>query len=160
MASPEEPRRTIHFVGVPISDFVNLQVYFDDMVREMQLIAVGVDDGNAAGRLADLAVYVQHDIAGNRNTLHAQALAAEATGATHVDLTLDLLPVSVTDARRLIGVVTALDAQSRSGQMLTAPASPLVLNVLEWLVEEVERQLGAGLPPRPYASPPDATLSA
>jgi len=147
-AEDEATRRIVHLRGVPIRDFVHLQVYFDDMVREMQLIAVGRSDRGAAGRLADLAVYVQHDIAGHRNILYAEALQAEAAGLDRLDMGVNLLPSSVPDARRLIEVAEELDAQSRNGLLLTAPASDAVLDVLRWIVEEIEGQLMDGRPPR------------
>jgi len=152
MPGQDHLRRTVRLIGVPIHQFVQLQIYFDDMVREMQLIAVGVGDKGAAGRLADLAVYVQHDIAGHRNLIHAEALGAAAEGRTHVDVTLQLLPASVPDAHRLVEVAEALDAQSRSGLLLTAPASPEVIGVLRWIVSEVTDQIEAGRHPTPYPS--------
>jgi len=151
MTGPDQLRQTVHLLDVPVRDFVQLQVYFDDMVREMQLIAVGVGDRGAAARLADLAVYVQHDIAGHRNVLHAEVLAAQDRGLVTVDLSIDLLPSSVPDAERLVEVAEALDAQSRSGLLLTAPASPVVLDVLRWIVDEVDGQLIDQRAPRPYA---------
>jgi len=152
MPGQDQLRRPVELRGVPIREFVHLQSYFDDMVREMQLIAVGSSGEGAAVRLADLAIYVQHDIAGHRNLLHADALAAEADGQTHVDLEVHLLPASLPDARRLIEVAEELDQQSRRGLLLTAPASEIVLDVLRWIVEEVEGQLLTSRPPRPFPS--------
>lgn len=151
MSSPDDTRHRVQFLGVPVAEFSDLQVYFDDMVREMQLIAVGHGGEGAAGRLADLAVFVQHDIAGHRNALHARVMEAAARGAVAVDLDLHLHLSSVPDARQLVEVVEALDAQSRSGLLLTAPASEAVIEVLRWIVDEVEGQLGEGRAPQSFA---------
>lgn len=146
----EPVRRTVELQQIPIREFVVLQVYFDDMVRELQLIEVGRSDEGAGQRLADLATFVQHEIAGARNLVHIHALAAEEEGETHFDTGLELLPRSVEDAHRLIDVVEALDEQSRNGVLLTAPAAPVVLDLLRWVVDEIEGQLMYGRSPKPF----------
>ena len=47
-------RRTVHLLAVPLAVLVELQLYFDDMVRELQLIAVGQAD--AGEDISDLVV--------------------------------------------------------------------------------------------------------
>ncbi len=147
-----EPRRDVRLLGLPVAEFLGLQVHFDDVVRELQLIEVGRSQGlTTSGALRALAVEVQHDISGDRRRIHEQALAAQASGDDTVDVVIDLGPRAVADVGRLVGLVEEVDAQSRAGNLLTPPAPPRLLDLLRWLADEVAGQLRDGRPPRPYA---------
>lgn len=147
---PEDDRRPVRLLGVPLHDLMVLQSYFDDMVRELQLMAVGRAGKGAGVRLRDLAIYTQHEIARARGDLHEQASAADDAGLTHADLAVGIRPSGVDGARVLIDVLAALDAESRSGRMLTGPADPVVFELLRWIVAEVEAQVVDGREPQPF----------
>lgn len=145
------PRRDVVLRALPVADFLALQVHFDDMVRELQLIEVGRSQGLATSvALRELALEVHHDIAGDRGRLHEQALLARERGATRADVVIDLGPRAVTEVGRLVGLVEEMDAQSRAGHLLAAPAPPPLLALLRWLADEVDGQLRVGRDPRPF----------
>jgi hypothetical protein len=146
------PRRTVHLLAVPLEMLVELQLYFDDMVRELQLIAVGRADAGAANRLHRLAVHTQHEIARARNDLHVQARAGLDAGEPIADLVVDLRPSAVAASRALIPLVEAFDEASREGSLLAAPCTPEARQLLEWIVAEIEVQLVAGERPRPFTT--------
>jgi len=146
------PRRTVHLLAVPLEVLVELQLYFDDMVRELQLIAVGQADAGAAHRLHRLAVHTQHEIARARNDLHVQARAGLDAGEPVADLVVDLRPSAVAASRALIPLVDAFDEASRVGELLAAPCTPRARQLLEWIVDEIEVQLVIGETPKPFTS--------
>ena len=145
-------RRTVHLLCVPLAVLVELQLYFDDMVRELQLIAVGQADAGAAHRLHRLAVHTQHEIARARNDLHVQARAGLDAGEPVADLVVDLRPSAVAASRALIPLVEAFDEASRDGDLLAAPCTPGARALLEWIVDEIEVQLVVGEAPTPFTS--------
>jgi hypothetical protein len=145
-------RRTVHLLCVPLAVLVELQLYFDDMVRELQLIAVGHADAEAAHRLHRLATHTQHEIARARNDLHVQARAGLDAGEEIADLVVDLRPSGVAASRALLPLVDAFDDASRGGELLAAPCTPQARHLLEWIVDEIELQLVSGAPPRPFTS--------
>ena len=146
------PRRTVHLLAVPLEVIIELQLYFDDMVRELQLIAVGQADAGAAHRLHRLAMHTQHEIARARNDLHVQARAGLDAGEEISDLVVDLRPSGVAASRALLPLVDAFDDASRGGELLAAPCTPKARHLLEWIVDEIELQLVSGNPPRPFTS--------
>jgi hypothetical protein len=152
-----EPRRPVHLKAVPLDDLIALQLYFDDMVRELQLIAVGAADDRAAYRLHRLAIHTQHEIARARNDLHVQAQVHLREDRHVADLVVDLRPSAIQATQALVPLVDAFDEASRSGTLLTNPCSDGGRRLLEWLVEEVEAQLEADRPPQPYPGREAAT---
>jgi len=150
MVMDPEPRRAVHLNAVPLDELVSLQLYFDDMVRELQLIAVGAADDRAAYRLHRLAIHTQHEIARARNVLHVQAQAHIDEGRHVADLVVDLRPSAVQATQALIPLVDAFDDASRSGTLLTTPCSDGSRRLLTWMVEEVEAQLETNRAPQPY----------
>jgi len=144
------PRRPVRLKAVPLDELVALQLYFDDMVRELQLIAVGAADDRAAYRLHRLAIHTQHEIARARNDLHVQARARLDDGQRVADLVVDVRPSAVQATQALIPLVEAFDEASRNGMLLTAPCSAACRQLLEWMVVEVERQIEADGEPRPF----------
>ena len=95
------PRREVLLQEVPLEPLVELQLYFDDMVRELQLIEVGRGEAGIADRLHRLAVHTQHEIARARNDLHVQARAGLDAGEVVSDLVVDLRPSAVAASRAL-----------------------------------------------------------
>jgi hypothetical protein len=147
------PRRPVHLQAVPLADLVDLLLYFDDMVRELQLIAVGQADDRAAYRLARLAIHHQHEIARARNEIHVQARHWLDQGKERADLVVDLRPSAVAATQALLPLADAFDEASRGGELLTAPCADGCRRVLEWIVAEIGSQLDAGRPPSPFPSP-------
>jgi hypothetical protein len=145
------PRREVLLRAVPLEPLVELQLYFDDMVRELQLIEVGRGEAGIADRLHRLAVHTQHEIARARNDLHVQARAGLDAGEVVSDLVVDLRPSAVAASRALIPLVDGFDELSGSGSLLTSPCSAEARQLLEWIVDEIERQLVSGRAPQPYS---------
>jgi hypothetical protein len=144
------PRQPVHLNAVPLDELMALQLYFDDMVRELQLIAVGAADDRAAYRLHRLAIHTQHEIARARNELHLQAQTHLEQGRHVADLVVDLRPSAVQATQALIPLVDAFDDASRSGTLLTTPCTDGSRKLLMWMVDEVEAQLQTARAPQPY----------
>jgi hypothetical protein len=145
-----EARQPVHLNSVPLDELIALQLYFDDMVRELQLIAVGAADDRAAYRLHRLAIHTQHEIARARTELHLQTQAHIDEGRHVADLVIDLRPSAVPATQALIPLVDAFDEASRGGTLLTTPCTDASRRLLSWLVEEVEAQLETHRAPQPY----------
>jgi hypothetical protein len=140
----------VHLLAVPLDAFVSLLGHFDDMVRELQLIAVGANDEGAAPRLHAIAVHTQHEVARARNDLHVQARAALDAQQQVADLEVDLRPSAVAASHSLVPLIDSFDEMSRSGAVLTASCAPAARRVLEWIVEEVDSQLMTDRAPRAF----------
>lgn len=151
-AAEDEQRSPVTLAGMPVARFIALQEHFDGLVRELQLVAVGQGQGLAtSARLADLALYVQLDIADERRILHEQVVVALEQDLPIVDVHIDLRSTGITGAWQMVEVFEAIDSASRDGFLLTGPADPDLVALLRWIATEVEAQVRDGRPPVRFA---------
>jgi hypothetical protein len=143
--------QVVRLVGVPVAVYRKLEVHLDDVVRELQLIAVG--DGQGLGtdsRLRDLALHIDAGLAGQRRDFADQVRVGFEAEQTHVDVTLTVGPHASYAVRMLRRFMLVADAHAEAGRLLTFPAGPDLLTLLDWIVVEVLGQTENGAEPHPY----------
>lgn len=149
--SPGEDRQVVWLLGLPAPAFRELEAHFDDLVNELHLIALGGEERGRADtdllRLADR--FRLSGLDQRRRELRDQVQAALARGGAVADVEVRLTAAAPAMADDLLAFVDEADGLCRSGRFLTAPASPVALAVLHWIVGEVRHQL-AGRRPVPF----------
>jgi hypothetical protein len=152
--SDAQPRRPVTLLGAPVAAFAATQMWLDDLFQELQLLAIGEDQGlEMPPELVRLGGQVRAMIERPRVILSEQIAAAAAGGRDAVDLTVELGAMAVPHVARMMLLLDELDEQCRSGVLLTAPRAPEVYAALRWLAREIVGQLEVGRAPRPYAAP-------
>ncbi|MBI2709614.1 MAG: hypothetical protein HYX34_07945 [Actinobacteria bacterium] len=147
--------RTVLLLGVPVSRFRSFDMHFDDLVRELQLIAVGNDQGlDTDARLRELARGLETGIANQRRDLTDQLLAAESAGLEEVDVTLRVGPYAAYAVRALALFVRQTDEHARAGRLLLPPTTTDHRHLLAWVVDQVTSQTEDGAPPVHFAAFP------
>jgi len=71
---------------------------------------------------------------------------------TLVDYVAELRPDAAIRIKRVVDRFDELNWFSSHGQLLTASATPVVMDLVRWLRDEAIGQLIEGRSPRPYAS--------
>ena len=141
-ASPDEP---VHLLAVPLEVLVELQLYFDDMVRELQLIAVGqADDRGGLPAPPPRDAHAARDRPRPQRPPRAGAGGLDAGRARSPTSSSTCARARWRPSRALIPLVDAFDEASRGGDLLTAPCTPSARRLLEWIVDEIEVQLVVG----------------
>jgi anti-sigma regulatory factor (Ser/Thr protein kinase) len=169
--SPGGPgARTIRFLGVSVSDYLELQAHNDALFRELQLIRIGRRAGGADAatmppRLARLIDELEGEFRGRRDSQRDMVAAAQARGEPTVDMESNVSAAVLPAARTYVGLLEEADEFCRTGALLTPPPSDRVRRLRRWFVEEMAAQFGgaapssqgdrdgAGDPGRPRAGP-------
>ena len=137
--------------GVPLATLSDVDIYISDVIRELQLIEVGRDQGIAApDRISRLAADLLPLLRWARDlVVHAVIDGDDDSDVT--DLTLQVPADSVAAVTRVSDLVVELGQLARQGALFTVP-NPEVLRLVEWLATEGVNQLRGG-PADP--GPPD-----
>jgi anti-sigma regulatory factor (Ser/Thr protein kinase) len=138
--------------GCPVDLALRHDEHLDELIRELQLIDAG---GGAHGSVssAELAESIHELISRQshvRHTRRLRALEAAAAGLDEVDVPMPLPPETVADAARLHDAVLAAEEMCAREQLLTLASSPQVSRLREWVVHEIEHQLGKGEAPTSF----------
>jgi anti-sigma regulatory factor (Ser/Thr protein kinase) len=124
--------------------------HLDELVRELQLLAI--DRDNVRSRR--LAAELQELLGGPAHARHLgrrTALDAAAAGLEVVDVEM-VLPQEVAGAtRRLEAVVRSADRLCEEEELLTIASPPEVRQLRAWMTDEVEAQLRDGAEPVGWA---------
>lgn len=155
----EGARRTVRLLGVPVGAGREVVSFCNDMIRELQLIELGRgQDGIAASPLDAVAVSLRIDLSWLRDDFggHLRSSEPGAFGDAAsdpgrlVDFAGDLLPDAANRIERVVDQFEELNWFSSHGQLLTVGASPVVMDMVRWLREEVVHQLTSCRPARPF----------
>lgn len=140
--------RTVRLSGVPRSTLRDADIYISDVLRELQLIEVGLDQGIIVpNRLRQLALDLLPMLTWARDLVDRATVDGEDE-ATIADFTIEVPAGASDDVVRLIGLVAELQFFARQGSLFAEPGDE-VLALLEWFASESIGQLG-GEAPQPY----------
>lgn len=126
---------------VPATAFLHHDEHVSDVVRELQLIQVGRDDGSTAGelppRLCELIPELLSAFSHARDSSRRQAEEARMRGDDTFTLEVTLPRASADTVATLGDLLEEVDDYARSGDLLTLPASDEVVALRRWLVAQV-----------------------
>jgi anti-sigma regulatory factor (Ser/Thr protein kinase) len=157
--APEPPpggpgAKTIRFLGVPVGDYLELQAHNDALLRELQLIRIGLRTGGPDAapmppRLASLIDELEQDFRGRRDSQRDMVADAQARGEATVDMEVNVSPAVLPAARAYVDLLEEADGFCRTGALLTPPPSDRVRRLRRWFVEEMAAQFDGAAPTSP-----------
>jgi anti-sigma regulatory factor (Ser/Thr protein kinase) len=157
---PRPPRlpggREVHFVGVPVDAYLDLQAHNDAVFRELELVGIELANGGARPPepLEGLVDRLYRPFRSQRDGYRDAVAAAQAAGRPTVDLTTVASPANVPSARAYLELLEQADELCRTGMLLTPPPPAQVRSLRRWFVEEMAAQLLDDAPPTPPALQP------
>lgn len=150
MAGPELV--TVHLVGVPVRSFLAAHHHYDDVLREIALVALDANrrELGLSRELVDRVEQIRSLRNSRVDVFHQQVLEAAARGDDLVDLDLETPLLGVELTTELADLQDQLDAHCRAGELISLEAPPEVKTFRRHLADEIRRQARDGLPPRPF----------
>ncbi|MBW3668645.1 MAG: hypothetical protein KY443_05470 [Actinobacteria bacterium] len=144
--------RVVRLLGMPTARFIALHMHVDDLLRELEIIALGASSGAAEvpREVRDVTRELLGRYAETRQSAWEQAEAAQRRGGETVDLELVLPVDAVEGVQELVELFDRADALSREGVLLTLPASPELVELRRWTADEITRQVQLGAAPTPF----------
>lgn len=132
---------------VPARVFLESQDHQQDLIRELQLIAIGgaVDDGTerVSQRLARLISGVLNEYESVRTATRDQAVAALNRGEHVVTLRVPVFPGMADALRHWLRLLEEADDLCREGELLLLAPSREVRQLRRWYVEQLTSRLEA-----------------
>jgi histidine kinase-like protein len=144
---------TVRYLGVPVKAFLDLQQYNDALVRELELIGIGLEGPGASSavepeRLVRLVERFGTMFRESSDEYRDLVAAADARGETTVDIEVRAARSAVSAARAYVGLLEEAENLCRSGVLLTPPLPAHVSSLRRWFVDQLVAQLD-GAPPLP-----------
>ena len=138
--------RPIRLLGVSLVTMREADIYISDVLRELQLIQLGLDQGIAVpNRLRQLALDLLPMLTWARDLVAHAVIDAE--DGSVADLRIQLPADAADSVVRLMGLVAELQFFARQGSLFVEPSDE-VLGMLEWFVSESIGQLDGEAPQR------------
>lgn len=138
----------VRLLGMPAQVFASFRDWYAEIRRELRLLAFAQGDRYpVAAEIAEMTLQVEHE----RRLAEGVDQLDEAirTGQERVDLDYLVPDTAPATMARMGEVLAEADRFCRDQSLLTVPATPQQLALLEWYVGEFGRQ-AAGEEPRPW----------
>jgi anti-sigma regulatory factor (Ser/Thr protein kinase) len=147
-APASEELITVRLIGMPVQLFARYRTRYDELRRELQLLALGHgDDYPVAREVADIAVQVEQE---RRQADGVSELdQAIAEGRETADLTYQVPTSAPESMRRLLEALERADEFCRDQRLLALAATPEQRALQRWYLGEFVRQ-GKGEAPEPW----------
>jgi anti-sigma regulatory factor (Ser/Thr protein kinase) len=145
-APVDEHLLDVHLLGMPAQAWVSFREWYAEIRRELRLLAFAHPDRfPVAAELAEVTLQTEHE----RRRAHGidRLDAAIRAGDETVDLHYRVPASAPATMTRMADVLARADRFCRDQSLLTMPATPEQLALLEWYVGEFARQ-AAGEQPR------------
>ncbi|MDP9434789.1 MAG: hypothetical protein M3P93_06165 [Actinomycetota bacterium] len=143
-------------LGYPVKLWVRQQERQRDVLREFQIIASGLQTGEAGGdlpvRLVTMVDRVMTTYAAQIAAPAQQRLAALERGDDQVDLRYPVVPEARAVIQEWRETMAEVDETCRRGDLLVPPPPPEIVALRTWVLDEYLRQLD-GEPPRRWDGP-------
>ena len=147
-AGEVEERVTIHFLGMPARVFAHYRLWYDELRRELRLLALNHgDDYPVSQEISALTLRVEQERRQARGV--DQLDAALASGLDRVDLRYDVPLAAPATMTRLRDLLEEVDVFCREQRLLTAAPDPQQVQLRSWYLGEFGRQ-ASGEPPLPW----------
>lgn len=142
---------TIRLLRYPLRHYVRSRAHFDELLRELQLLDVGMQAGTThrdlPKRLADLVTEVTSRYKSRVDQLDALRDAALERGESSIDLVYDVPVSAKADVERIGALLEECDQFCRNGEhLLTLATPPDLTEFRRWNLSEVTRQIDGAEP--------------
>jgi anti-sigma regulatory factor (Ser/Thr protein kinase) len=138
----------VRLAGCPVRLSLRQDSHLDELIRELQLVDAG--PAEPSRELASVISDLLQEQAQARHMGRLTAQEASAAGLEIVDIDMTV-PAEAADAvQELNRVVLAADALCRQEQLLTLESSPELVELREWMAQEIAGQIRDGTPPTTY----------
>jgi GAF domain-containing protein/anti-sigma regulatory factor (Ser/Thr protein kinase) len=158
LPAPPPGGHPVRLIAVPLRLLGESESQFDDLLRELQVLALTSSCPPHLRRLASLAAEVSHHVEEARQVTRETIRRAMARGDRLVDLSLILRADGLVGLSRLGDLLGQAARAAAAAELLTLPASREVVAFRKWYRDEVVAQLG-GRPPNPCPFPVMADTS-
>jgi anti-sigma regulatory factor (Ser/Thr protein kinase) len=148
-APVDERLLDIHLLGMPAQVFASFREWYAEIRRELRLLAFAQPDQfPVATELAELTLQTEHE------RRHARGIEqldrAISSGAATVDLHYRVPASAPATMVQMNDLLVRADRFCRDQSLLTMPATPQQLALLNWYTREFTRQ-AAGHEPQPWS---------
>ena len=137
--------RVIRLDAVPVALVLRSQDHLDELVRELQIIAIGVatatTDEPSPGRLASLVSEALERLDTMRAMTREQVRAAAEAGSETVALEITIPEGAAADIHQLVDLLDEADRLCEEGALLTLASPPEVRAFRREMAEQLVRQL-------------------
>lgn len=145
----------VHFLGVPVGEYLRLQERNDAVFRECALLAASQSESEDIPQsLVALAKHISEHVAHSRDSNREVVALAHAQGQRTTDIhrTFDAeqAVAAVQAAESYLQITEELDGYCRLQVLLTEPPSDAIVQIRRWFVTEMRSQLIDGADPRPF----------
>ena len=145
----------VRLAGVPAHVMQASLEHLETLVRELRLIAEGIESGRIDGVTISMAEYVEeliHAFAEPRSDVAAQTRAAITAGESEVDMSITVPTASAGSlAYRLVERLEEADRWAREGKLATEPADAAIATLRRWVAQEIALQ-STGFGPTRFAA--------
>ncbi len=147
-AGDPQKRLTVRLLGMPVQLFAHYRVWYEDLRRELRLLALVHGDSYPVAReLSDLSLQVEQE---RRQSAGVDRLdAAIAARRDRADLEYDVPDGAPATMARLHELLEQADAFCREQRLLTLAPTAQMLELRAWYLGEFTRQ-AAGAAARPW----------
>jgi anti-sigma regulatory factor (Ser/Thr protein kinase) len=151
-ATVDERLLDVHLLGMPAQVFASFRAWYAEIRRELRLLAFAhPDQFPVATELAELTLQTETE------RRHARGIEqldrAIRDGAATVDLHYRVPASAPATMARMNDLLARADRFCRDQSLLTMPATPQQLALLDWYTGEFARQ-AAGHAPQPWSGSP------
>ena len=139
-----EGLQTVRFPAVPVAGYLALQAHNDALFRELELISIELETGEArrvVPPVAELVGRLYSRFRGQRDSYRDVVAAAQARGEPTVELETKVPASAAGAARSYLELLERADELCRAGVLLTPEPPAEVKTLRRWFVEEMVPQL-------------------
>jgi anti-sigma regulatory factor (Ser/Thr protein kinase) len=140
----------VQLAGCPVLLSLRQDRHLDELVRELQLIAIHQDDPRSR-ELADQLSDLLRGPAAARHTGRRVAEQAAEAGLEHIDVSMAMPREFSDEVEKLQVAVRHADVLCEEMRLLTLASSPEVRALRAWMTEQISGQLRAGAVPETWA---------
>jgi GAF domain-containing protein len=152
VSAPVSGGHPIRLIAVPLRLLAESERQFDDLLRELQVLALDPASPARLKTLADVASELIGQVEEGRRVTREAIREAVSGGDRLVDLSFILRADGLVGLSRLGELLTKAAAAAAAGELLTLPPAGEVVAFRVWYRDEVVAQLG-GRPPQPCPFP-------
>jgi hypothetical protein len=145
---------TIRLLRYPLRQYVRSREHFDELLRELQLVDLGIQAGTTQldlpQRLQALVDQLTSQYQSRVDQLDAQRNAALERGEVTIDLVYELPVEAKAHVEQIAALLEECDDFCRNGShLLTLATPPDMAEFRRWNLEEIRRQID-GREPTPW----------
>ena len=148
-------KRTVKLLGVPVDLYFDASRHMGEIVREFALISFGDRSGvneRVPARLVELVDDLRGPRRADTDAIRVQFEDGARAGHATIDIEIPADETAAEITERITELLDAADEFCRSGDLLTLPSSPQIVDWRHWWRDQVVNQVREGLDPVPWTT--------